>query len=151
MANEQEMRKIVLFFFLTLLEEKAAFEAAHRAVSTLKTKGLFRNGRDESVARDAAIIAIMKRIFEQFKKTASRNPLAGQIGLMVDIPKDLDLATWRSFQKMATENESMAVALSKILGFADEAVAMGLNVSLGTVRYRIGKGIRTLGEHVKKT
>ncbi len=149
MVNEQQVRKIALFFFFTFLEEKTAFEAAHKAVSILKAKKAHFTS-EQSAAQDVAVIAVMKRIFEQFKKSAPRGPASTEFDLMVDVPKGLDLAVWRRFHKLSPESETIAVVLSKILKYGDEAVAKGMNISLGTARYRIGKGIRTLGEIAKK-
>jgi hypothetical protein len=158
MANEQQVRKIALFFFFTLLDEKIAFEAAHKAVSALKAKWPMRISTgvntgvntSKSVLPDAAIIVALKRTFEQFKKSVSRNPVLGDFDSMIEMPRGSELAAWRAFQRTSPENEIIAVVLSKILHFEDKAVAKGLNISLGTARYRIGKGIRSLGEIVIK-
>ncbi len=46
-------------------------------------------------------------------------------------------------------SEVEAVLLSKILGFSDNEIAEGLGVTSGTVRYRIGRGLRHLGGYLE--
>lgn len=141
MVTDQQVRNIALFFFFTFLDEKVAFEAAHKVVSALKAARL---------TDDAIVISAMRKYFEQYKKSIARNRNLPEFGLMVELPKNFDFALWRKFQKSSPENEIVALVLSKILNYSDEDVASGLNISLGTARYRIGKGVRNLGEVVRR-
>jgi DNA-directed RNA polymerase specialized sigma24 family protein len=52
------------------------------------------------------------------------------------------------FHRSASDEEIVAASLSKLLGFAEQDIAVGLNVSIGTVRYRIGKAVRQIGAAV---
>ncbi len=61
------------------------------------------------------------------------------------IPTDLDLGPWREFQKLATQDELLAVIWSKVLEIQDHDIAQGLGISEGTVRYRLGRALRKLG------
>jgi hypothetical protein len=65
------------------------------------------------------------------------------------IPENFDLGVWTSFLATAHPEESEAVLLSHILGFTDVEIATGIGVSEGTVRYRVGRGLRHLGGYVE--
>jgi len=61
------------------------------------------------------------------------------------LPEGLDLGPWKEFQKQAQEDELLCLIWSKILKIADEDISMGLGVSVGTLRYRVGRALRKLG------
>lgn len=65
------------------------------------------------------------------------------------IPTDLDLAVWAAFLSTAHFEECEAVLLSHMIGFSDMEIATGLGVSEGTVRYRVGRGLRHLGGYLE--
>ena len=65
------------------------------------------------------------------------------------LPPELDINVWMSFVGQGEPTEVEAVLLSKILGFSDEDIAEGLGVTAGTVRYRIGRGLRHLGGYLE--
>ena len=49
------------------------------------------------------------------------------------------------FLKEAEDEVVLVVILSKILLFQDKDIAKGMGISIGTVRYRLGYGLRCLG------
>lgn len=64
-------------------------------------------------------------------------------------PVGFDLSLWISFQSAGDPKEVEAVLLSKVLGFTDDEIAQGLQVTPGTVRYRVGRGLRQLGGYIE--
>ena len=56
------------------------------------------------------------------------------------------LAGWRDFKKQSTDEEFLTVLWSTVLKVPEEKIARGLNISVGTVRYRLGKGLKKLGD-----
>jgi hypothetical protein len=61
------------------------------------------------------------------------------------LPDRLDLSPWKEFQKIAPEDELLAVIWSQILGLKDEDISTALGFSEGTLRYRMGRALRKLG------
>jgi hypothetical protein len=62
------------------------------------------------------------------------------------LPPGVSLGAWRQFHKEAADDELMSVVWSQIVGFEDSVISQGLGVSEGTVRYRVGRGLRQLGQ-----
>ena len=138
MLDESVLRAVSLYFYLSLPDEKRAHSASISAINKIQ--------KLPSSTNRAMIVNILHRIrpkamrfrvrFWPFKK--------GEVTWVMPNPK-LDLQIWRNFTQRAVAEESEAVLFSRILGFTDSEIAAGLNVSEGTVRYRVGRGLRTLG------
>jgi DNA-directed RNA polymerase specialized sigma24 family protein len=62
-----------------------------------------------------------------------------------DLPDRTDLGSWMKFQKSASDEELIVITFVKILGFSEKDISTALNVSAGTVRYRVGKAVRQIG------
>lgn len=161
MVSDEQVRWIALFFLYSLMDEKIALQSAHKAIASLKARGHGDTPRsnvdadtdDAPVARSGgakvAIVRAVKKVWDQQRKSMPKNrPVVMPESAWI-LPDHVDIAPWAKFQKDAADEQVIAVVLSRILGFSDQDIAEGLNVSLGTVRYRIGKGIRQLGSVAK--
>lgn len=140
MVADEQVRLIALFFLFSLMDEKVALEATHKVVAQLKAAGA-RGQRGPTVEAD--LIRVLRKTHDHHRKIAHRNRSPG-------VSEEAwttfaETATWAKFQRDVSENELIAVLLSKILGFKEESIADGLGISIGTVRYRVGKAIRALG------
>jgi hypothetical protein len=94
-------------------------------------------------------MTILRKTFEASRKGLARNRPATIAENVWSFPEGVNLQAWSKFHRDSSDGEVIAVVLSKILGFTDYEIADGLNTSLGTARYRIGKGMRQLGESLK--
>jgi DNA-directed RNA polymerase specialized sigma24 family protein len=151
MISDDLVRGIALFFLFSLMDEKAALLAAQKVVATLKAQQKPREKSDSSEsASRVALIKILRKTFEQQRKLQPRNrPTAPPSEAWVLPPELADVKPWQKFQKDAADVEIVAVVLSRILGMTDHEIAEGLNISLGTARYRVGKGMRHLGSSLR--
>lgn len=154
MITDEQVRAIALFFLFALMDEKIALRAAEKAVASLKaTHGRAPGSENAAKVEDHSLIRAVKKSFDQHVKLAPRNRAVSVPDSMWKLPSGFDAKTgiqaWTRFQQDSGENEIVAVIFSRVLGFRDEDIADGLNVSLGTARYRIGKGMRQLGIHVR--
>jgi hypothetical protein len=165
MITDEQARRIALFFLFSLVDEKVALQAAHKAAAQVKALSTPKPGSgptppdNSPQASNAAIIAILRKGFDQHRKLLPRNRpmiepdsswvLPTHAGKASDL-KYIDIQGWFRFQKDSSYTEIVAVVLAKILGFDEYDIAEGLNISIGTVRYRIGKGVRQLGLHFVK-
>ncbi len=143
MISDEQVRRIALFFFLSLMDEKAALQASDKAVAQLKSK-------NESALDDQALIRVLWQNFEQSAKQMDRRPARGAPETSWASSSPVSFRPWIKFHQEAGKNELVAVLLSRVLGFKEESIASGLGVSLGTARHRISKGMRLLSAHVKR-
>jgi hypothetical protein len=155
--SDSQIRSIARFYLFSLMDEKTALDAAHRTIAHLKAvRGPTSkaNSADDS-GRDIdeiQLIRILAKSHKQYRKQLSRNrPPTAPTETAWQYPVGFDISIWAKFQKDAGEPEVVAVLLSKILGFSDSVIAEGLNVSVGTARYRVGKGIRQLGSLAQRS
>lgn len=143
MITDEQVRGIALFFLFTLMDEKIALHAAQKTVSQLKASAN-RRGRSAEVDSPLLVRALWACLQQQKKLLARTKELTSPEPQLV-FPDGVDFSVWTKFHRDTGESEVIAVVLSKILKVSDQDIADGLNTSLGTVRYRIGKGIRQLG------
>ncbi len=143
MLSEAQIRSVALFYFYVLLDENQALDWTLKSLrQCLKSLG----SESESDSRATSLIVHhthlgWKKIIQN-KATLSAS-IVHEAAFV--IPPSLDLGVWKQFRKDADGEEFLAVIWSKILGFSDQEIATGLGVSLGTVRYRVGRGLRHLG------
>jgi DNA-binding NarL/FixJ family response regulator len=139
--NEAEIRAIALFFYVSLLDDRKAVEAAIDAAAIAREK----IKRSPDVKTPSLIVAATSKVWEATQKRLdrTRTNLSADSGWL--LPDGLDLGPWREFQKNATSDELLVVIWARILGFGVSDVAEGLELSEGTVRYRLGRALRKLG------
>jgi hypothetical protein len=175
MQLEEQARIIALFFYFAFLDERLAGPAAERAVGALKAAHGSNRGRGFGAAgsddeRDARIrlIQVCKRRFDIEKASmpsdrarragaatsaavaapasvSASPPPSGGAGGQWRIPPGADLAAWSKFSRAVSEDERLAIAFAHILKFAQDEIADGLSISLGTLRHRLGRAARSLG------
>ncbi len=64
----------------------------------------------------------------------------------IKVDKSVQLTPWFDFLKESDSDIITPVIFHKILNISDADIAKGLNISHGTLRYRLGKGLGQLGE-----
>lgn len=132
---------VAKYFFFTALDERVSFAASLKVLSELKSS----NWLDDRVRWIEVLSKWKPRLPGIHPRNWSDHP--SEKGFT--FPKTFDLSLWISFQSAAEPLEVEAVLLSKILGFSDEEIAAGLKTTVGTVRYRVGRGLRHLGAYVE--
>lgn len=145
--KREQAREIGLFFLLGLMEERVALSAASRAIAQLKAEfsELSRKDREREAVSIGAVIKVCRESWKAHRKLIPRNQLSeAPTGGWV-VPAGLDLEVWARYQKDAPDEDIMAVLFSLVLGVSDEDLAEGFQTSTGTIRYRLGKGVRQLG------
>ncbi len=143
--SDQDVKSIALFFFYAWLDDQKATRASSEAIEFLRNK--FKS--KEKLEGPIAVVIATKYIWDKHKHRWSR----GKPNYSVDsgwmIPDLLNFSPWKEFQKSSSEEELICLIWSKILKFEDEQIANGLGISIGTVRYRVGRGLRKLGALVQ--
>lgn len=139
--KRNQVHEIGLFFLLGFMDEKVALAAASRCIAKMKAAQESSSGSFPTVE----LIRICQEAWKTFRKQIPRNqPLSTPTDSWV-LPSDLDISIWTRYQKDAADEDVMALLFSLVLGVSDHDLAEGLQTSVGTIRYRLGKGVRQLG------
>lgn len=137
---EAMIQPIGLFHYFTTLDEPLALQLTIRTYQRIsKIKDLNSQQQRVELIRHCEKVYIQRSDKERVQ---SSELLKGGFSF----PLKLDLSPWRQFKKESHINEYHAVIWSRILGFSEEEIAMGLEISVGTVRHRIARGLRVLGK-----
>lgn len=142
--QDELARKIALFFLFSLTDEPSALHAAHKSIAQFKASAA------HSSQLDAASIRILKKIYDKHKAQHPRDANAPAPREPWNIRPKISVEAWMRFRRNATDEEAIALVLSRIVGASDTEIAQGLGVSIGTVRYRVGKALKQLGGFVDK-
>lgn len=130
---------VAKYFYFSCLDEQISFTASLKALTDLKNRG--------ALDKDARSVWI--EVLNKWKprlrslRGGHWKHKPGESGF--SFPADLHIDAWVNFLTSGESSEVEAVLLSKILGFRDDEIAEGLGVTPGTVRYRVGRGLRHLG------
>ena len=136
-------KRIALFFFFVFLDDRIAARATARALDHLK-KQLKIPPTSAVVATDLQIVTTVMKVYRQ----AARSFALTQIHPSAEawrIPKNLDMGPWRQFRKQVDIEDVITVIWSQILNFKSPDIAAGMEVSEGTVLYRLAAGLKFLG------
>ena len=144
MMSEQQLRAVALFFAFALPEERIAMQAAEKAVTEIKSEITKSNAKSDE-SKNVLIVRACRNSFQRSKKQIQRRNPRFQFGKSVLFPDHTDPSPWIRFQAEAGDDELLAVILNKILKIPEVEIAQGLDISDGTVRYRVSRAVRRLG------
>jgi hypothetical protein len=139
--SENDIRAIALFFYFALLDERRAVELAMSSLNLCNEK----KKRYPELKNSIIIVMATSKIWENNRHKIPRGLPNTSAQSAWKLPANTDLGPWREFQKNAEDDELVSVIWSRILKYSDEDIAQGLELTQGTVRYRLAKAIRLLG------
>mgnify|MGYP001286554557 CR=1 FL=1 len=142
--DELAIRDISIFFFFCLLDEDKAHDLSSRALDEyfeLKRK----------YPAEKVQVLIVRASHKIWKKFASQLPrgrphITKQSGWTW--PHDINFGPWMEFQKNSILDEFIVSVWAFFLKYSDEEIAEGLEMTAGTVRYRLGHALKKLGSYV---
>ena len=142
--DDKEVRALALFFFFACLDEFRAKEAASKAADEFER--LLR--RDPLTDRSVALVLACSRVWNKNRARIHRGrpQYSSDSGWL--LPEKSDLGNWKEFQKSAPEDELLSVIWVHILNYPEDKVSIALGLTAGTLRYRVGRGLRKLGSFV---
>lgn len=145
--KREQAREIGLFFLLGFMEERVALSAASRAIAQLKAEfsEISRRDREHQPVAVGPIIRVCRESWKAHRKQIPRNQVNAPPTNAWMVPEKIDLSVWARYQKDAPDEDIMTVLFSLVLGISDEDLAEGFQTSIGTIRYRLGKGVRQIG------
>lgn len=143
--KREQAREIGLFFLLGLMEERVALSAASRAIAQLKAGYSDLSRKEQDLVPVDAVIKACRESWKVHRKQIPRNQPTTTPETAWKIPSGLDISIWARYQKDAPDEDIMALLFSLVLKISDDELAEGFQTSIGTIRYRLGKGVRQLG------
>nr|ALS91309.1 Sigma-70, region 4 [uncultured bacterium] len=138
------LQRFAIFFFLAFLDERLAAEISDRAAANYKTKNL-KNLDGDSPEMRLLTINLCRSYWEANKKRMSRKELNPRVESFGKLPADVSLQPWIKFHKQTSDDEIIVFILSQVLKFSEQEVSEALKISIGTLRHRVSRSIRTLG------
>lgn len=141
-TSRSAIEKIALFFYFAFLDEIRAREAGRVVLKKLRQKTLGKNFSADEEAE--MIVSLCDQHLDVFAKHAKPTGLSFSAGQII-LPPQSNWGPWFELRRLTEKNEFYAVLWTRVLGISEEVTARGLGVSLGTVRYRVGRGLKALG------
>ena len=138
---ENEIKSIALFFFFAVLDDKKAIHTSSRASDLF----YLRMKKNPNQNPNVALVTVTRQAWDKSKNNFYRGRPQYSIESGWLIPTGLDMSPWKEFQKSSHEDELLAVIWSKILKIPEADISLALGITEGTLRYRIGRGLRKLG------
>ena len=143
MISEAQLRSIALFFYFAFQDEKLAEQASAKTIARIQ-----RRQKEQDIVEDemdSIIVSITCKIWRAQKKhiRSTQSAISVEGGWLLQ--KDVDLGPWQQFRKETVEDEFLVLIWSKILKFSDDSISKGLGVTTGTIRHRVGRGLKLLG------
>ena len=149
MLNEAQMKSVALFFFYSCMDESEAFEATTKTIEKCR-KRLSRG----TVSNDDMAAIIVNYTYQAWKKWQA-SPSRAHLSVLPEVgwilAPNANFGAWQDFRKSADTDEFLAIVWSRLLKLTDEQIAKGLGVTVGTIRHRVGRGLRHLGRVRKGT
>ncbi|MCB0391620.1 MAG: hypothetical protein KDD58_10020 [Bdellovibrionales bacterium] len=146
MSNEAQIKSVALFFSFALMDDQLARQATLATLYRLKKK--LEKEKLNDIETQSLIVELMMKFWLRYQKYIPKSGGMYSGGLNTLKNDYTDLGPWREFKRMTDDNEFLAVLWSQVIGFSDEAIAKGLNTTIGTVRHRVSRGLRLLGERM---
>lgn len=143
LASEAVVETAAKYFYFSSLSEQSSFAASLKALADLENNGWL------ETKHKSKWIQVLSKWRTRLRSVRSKAWVASAKEAAFIFPAGLDINVWMSFLGSGEPTEVEAVLLSHILGFTDEEIAEGLGVTTGTVRYRVGRGLRHLGGYLE--
>lgn len=141
--TEEQIRSVTLFFYFTLLDENLSEKTSHQVIEDLRIK--FKKLTVTDAERAALIVKLCTSELVKLKRQHPSNPAMLKSDSQIQLPKGIALGAWRQYHKEALLEDLITVTWCKVIRFESDVVASGLEVSQGTINYRLGRGLRQLG------
>lgn len=144
--KEAQIRSVALFFFYAFLDKSLAMKASVEALSLYNKR--FKK-RETHGPTEPLLVYSTYKVWKKYSK--KRNIKAKDFKLSAEgwiLPEGLKMEPWRELIKNTDPQLYLAVIWSQLLQVSDKDISEGLGVTEGSVRYRVGKGLKLLGQIV---
>jgi hypothetical protein len=134
---------VAKYFYLISLDERLTYTASLKVLHEIRS-----NHWEEPDFR-SQWVAVMSKWRSRLAVLRPKDLRDQSEKNYFQIPAELNLPSWISFLTSSSPEDAEAVILSRVLSFSDEEIADGLKITSGTVRYRVGHGLRHLGGFIE--
>lgn len=139
--NHEFLEKLALFYYFSFLDEGRAQAATDQTLKKInQERALYKDEQS-----DVELVRVTDQFLKKTKKKIKPVGLAFSSGTIL-LPEKSNWGPWFEFRKEADVRDFHTILYSRILGIKEEAIAEGLALPLGTVHYRMGRGLKTLGQ-----
>ena len=90
-------------------------------------------------------IELCRTYWESNKRRMSRQEINPSVEPIGKFPSKLSLQPWIKFHKQTPDEEILTFLLAEILKFSELEVSEALKISIGTLRHRVSRTVRVLG------
>lgn len=142
MLSNTLLEKVALFYYFALLDEGKAQSATSSTI-----KNLMKLGVNETTSEFEAFKLFVRETSRFVNKaraehrTTSFSFSAGHIVL----PEKSNWGPWFEFRKVADEPDFLTVLYQRVICLDEKVIAAGLAIPVGTIRHRLGRGLKALG------
>lgn len=139
------IEKFALFYYLALLDESKAYAATINSLRTLKWQQIKQNIVRQSLSPAQFVRLTQEQLVKAktHKNFVHRSTVAGTLIL----PEKSNWGPWFELKKNLTDKEFHTLIYARLLKIQESDIAEGMEISVGTVRYRIGKTLQRLGHY----
>ena len=158
--TDQQVQSLVVFFQLALLNQDLAEEAAQAAYLQISAQSKARPGAKDPQPFEILFVRHTDRILRSYRKTTSWKKQAAAHAKNASAPvkqsaliheaHHLDLSPWRDYFKNAHLDEVTVMIWNHILKVNEDQIADALDLSVGTVRHRLSRGLRSLSQRLEQ-
>jgi hypothetical protein len=142
--KEAQIRSVALFFFYTFLDKDLALKATFEALNLFEKR---LKERDPMAPQNPVLVYSTYKTWKKYSKKRNIKvqdfPLASEGWI---IPDGIKMEPWRQFVKDSDPQIYLSVIWSHLLSFSDKDISEGLGHAEGSIRYRVGKGLKVLGQ-----
>lgn len=141
MLNEEQVEKVALFFYYTFLDELKAHAATTKTLQKIQSLKIGSFTDEEFLS---AFIKETDLFIKKYGATVNTTGLSYSSG-HIDIPEGSNWGPWFEFRRLGNQREFLAVLYNVILKIPVHTLAASLGLPEGTIRFRIGRGLKFLG------
>lgn len=155
--TEEQKERVARFFYFAVSDSALAYASSTRVMTQLIKARRAHKEKQQHFSFETELVRYSNKAILWTQQKKNKKPFwktffkkfstekSSSKEMIWSIPPDLDISIWRKFRKESTQEEFLAVIWSQILHIPDQNIAEALRLSTGTVRSRVGNGLRSLG------
>jgi hypothetical protein len=143
LRNSEFTEKLALFYYFLFLDENRAQSATVRTLKKINKSQVTSLGDAKEFSPQELVRQSNDFVSKHGSEIRPTN-LSFSAGYIV-LPEKSNWGPWFEFRKVENPVNFAAVLYAKILKLPEAEIAEGLGVSIGTLHYRLGRGLKTLG------
>lgn len=142
MFNEAQYSSVLNFFYFLLMDEPKIIAAATKTIKNVEAH--HKKHPEEKIS--IVLIREMNRVLKKIKKRAQVGGAISSSKLNWDHKHAENLVVWKEFLRHEDPDLSEILVLRYILDFNADLISEALQLPIGTVLYRINRGLQAMTE-----